>query len=135
MPAPTVFVPALSARELRQITQAVRSSHNPKMRDRCRAVLWSAEGKTTGEIARLLAVNMTTPMRWIKDYLRFGFDGLVPESSTGRSRTVDADAQEVLRQALGKIPAIWGTALPAGRSPLWGSICAQFFIFRYHPLR
>lgn len=104
MPAPTVFVPVLSARELRQITQAVRSSDNPKMRDRCRAVLWSAEGKTTGEIAKLLSVNMTTPMRWIKDYLRFGFDGLVPETSTGRPRTVDADAEEVLRQALEKNP-------------------------------
>ena len=104
MPAPTVFAPSLSVKEIRRITHAAKFSDNPKMRDRCRAILWSAEGKTTGEIARLLSINTTTPMRWIKDYLRFGFDALAPETSTGRPRTVDADAEEVLRQALQKNP-------------------------------
>jgi len=104
MPAPSVFAPSLSAGEIRRITHAAKFSDNPKMRDRCRAILWSAEGKTTGEIARLLSVNTTTPMRWIKDYLRFGLDGLVPETSTGRPRTVDSEAEEALRQALQKNP-------------------------------
>jgi len=104
MPAPTVFVPTLRKQERLRMQKAARSAQNPKFRDRCRAMLWSEEGKTTGEIARLLGVNTTTPMRWIKDYLRFGFAGLVPGKSPGRPRAVDVEGEAALRDALRKNP-------------------------------
>lgn len=104
MPAPTVFVPTLRKKELLRLRKAARSATSPKVRDRSRAILWSQEGKTTGEIARLLGLNTTTPMRWIKDYLRFGFDGLIPETIPGRPRTVDAEGEAALRDALRKNP-------------------------------
>jgi transposase len=104
MPAPTVFVPTLRAKERLRIQKAARSSREPKMCERCRAILWSEEGKTTGEIGRLLGVSTTTPMRWIKDYLRFGFSGLIPEKSPGRPRTVDAEGEAALRAAIRQNP-------------------------------
>ncbi len=104
MPAPTVFVPTLRKKERLRLQKAARSAKNPKLRERCRAMLWSEEGKTTGEIARLLGIHATTPMRWIKDYLRFGFAGLIPEKIPGRPRTVDAEGEAVLRSALKRNP-------------------------------
>ena len=104
MPAPTVFVPTLRKKERLRLWKAARSAKTPKLRERCRAMLWSEEGKTTGEIARLLGISSTTPMRWIKDYLRFGFAGLVPEKIPGRSRAVDAEGEAALRAALKKNP-------------------------------
>lgn len=108
MPAPTVFVPTLRKKERVRLQKAVRSSGNPKIRDRSRAILWSEEGKTTGEIGRLLGVATTTPMRWIKDYLRFGFHGLIPDKSPGRPRTIDAEGEAALREALQKNPRDMG---------------------------
>ena len=104
MPAPTVFVPKLKKKERLRLEKAARLAKNPKLRDRCRAILWSEEGRTTGEIARLLGLSTTTPMRWIKDYLRFGFVGLVPEKIPGRPRTVDTEGEAVLRSVLKKNP-------------------------------
>ncbi len=104
MPAPTVFVPTLRKRERLRLQKAARTAKNPKLRDRCRAMLWSEEGKTTGEIARLLGISTTTPMRWIKDYLRFGFGGLVPEQIPGRPPAVDAEGEIALQAALKKNP-------------------------------
>jgi transposase len=104
MPAPTVFVAKLRDKERLRLQQAARSSADPRLRERCRAVLWSEEGKTTGEIGRLLGVAATTPMRWIKDYRRFGFRGLVPDKSPGRPRMVDADGEAVLQAVIGTNP-------------------------------
>lgn len=104
MPAPTVFVPTLRKKERLRLQKAARSATNPKLRDRCRAILWSEERKTTGDIGRLLGLAATTPMRWIKDYLRFGFDGLIPAPIPGRPRSVDAEGEAVLRKALRKNP-------------------------------
>jgi putative transposase len=104
MPAPTVFVPTLRKKERLRLQKAARSAKNPKLRDRCRAMLWSGEGKTTGEIARLLGLAATTPMRWIKDYRRFGFAGLIPEKIPGRPRAVDDEGEAVLQAALRQNP-------------------------------
>jgi transposase len=104
MPAPAVFVPRLRKKDLLRLQKAVRSASDPKFRDRCRAVLWSSERKTTGEIARLLGLARTTPTRWLKDYLRFGFAGLAPGKSPGRPRLVDAEADAALLAALAKNP-------------------------------
>jgi transposase len=104
MPAPTVFVPLLREKERLRIQKAAHSSSDPKMRERCRAILWSEEGKTTGEIGRLLDIATTTPMRWIKDYLRFGFASLIPGKSPGRPRMVDAEGEAVLSAAVRKNP-------------------------------
>ncbi len=104
MPAPTVFVPTLRKKERLRLQKAARSAKNPKLRDRCRAMLWSEERKTTGEIARLLGINTTTPMRWIKDYRRFGFAGLIPEKIPGRPPAVDLEGEAALRAALQKNP-------------------------------
>jgi len=97
MPAPTVFVPPLRDKERLRLQKAARSSGDPRIRERCRAILWSEEGKTTGQIGRLLGIASTTPMRWVKDYLRFGFLGLVPDKSPGRPRMVDADGEAALQ--------------------------------------
>ena len=104
MPAPTVFVPTLRKKERLRLQKAARSAKNPKLRERCRAMLWSEAGKTTGDIARLLNLNTTTPMRWIKDYLRFGFSGLIPEKIPGRNTAVDIEGEAALRSALKQNP-------------------------------
>ena len=105
MPRPaTVLVPVLRKKERERLTKAARKSRDPKIRDRCRAMLWSEEGMSTGQIADLLGVSRTTPHRWIKDYLRFGFQGLLPEKSPGRSRVVDEEIEAALRAALRKNP-------------------------------
>ena len=101
---PTLFVPKLRANQRRRIVHALKKTRDARYRDRLRAILWSEEGKSKTEIARLLGKDPSTVFLWIKDYLRFGFQGLQIRKSTGRPSLVDAEAEEVLRRAVEKNP-------------------------------
>lgn len=95
-----VFVPRLRKRERERLKRAVAKSREPKFRDRCRAVLWSSEGRSIREIAALLGVHVSTVWRWFADYGRFGVKGIQVEKPAGRARLIDEDGEAALEEAL-----------------------------------
>lgn len=99
-----VFVPRLRRKERERLERAAARSKEPKFRDRCRAVLWSEEGRSVGEIAGLLRVHHSTVWRWIADYRRFGIKGLEVEKPAGRARLIDEDGEAALERALRSNP-------------------------------
>jgi transposase len=94
-----VFV-RLRRKERERIARTGARARDARHRDRCRAVLWSDEGRSLGEIANLLGVDPRTVGRWIQDYRRFGVKGLQVGKSPGRPRLIDDDGDEALREAL-----------------------------------
>ncbi len=99
-----LFVGTLRRNHRERLERAARKTREAKFRDRCRAMLWSSGGVACSEIASRLSVHPTTVARWIKDYLRFGFDGLKIGKSPGRPPKIDADAKAALSQALDHHP-------------------------------
>ncbi len=110
MAVATLFVPRLRKKQRARIEKALARSRDPKYRDKCRAILCSSEGHSRGEIARLLRVHETTVGRWVRDYLRFGFEGLEVGKSPGRPRRIDAEGEAALREALEHNPRDLGYA-------------------------
>jgi transposase len=133
-----LFVGKLSKRDRNRLESSRDASTDAKYRDRCRAILWSAEGKAVPEIAELLDVHRTTAQRWLKDYLRFGLDGLEIGKSTGRPPKVDQEVEAVISRAVHENPRDLGypfsrwtastmTAHSAGQNkkvPFFGSLNA-----------
>jgi transposase len=67
-----LFVGRLKKRERERLEAAKDTATSAKYRDRCRAILWSAEGKTVPQIAELLDVHRTTAQRWVNNWkMRF----------------------------------------------------------------
>lgn len=95
-----VFIPKLRKKERERLERGLARSREPKFRDRCRAVLWSEEGRSVGEIAGLLRVHVSTVWRWFADYRRFGIKGLEVEKPAGRARLIDEDGEAALEEAL-----------------------------------
>ena len=95
-----LFVGRLKKRERERLEAAKDTATSAKYRDRCRAILWSAEGKTVPQIAELLDVHRTTAQRWVKDYQRFGLDGLDIGKRTGRPPKVDQEVEAVISIAV-----------------------------------
>ncbi len=95
-----VFIPKLRKKERERLERGLAKSREPKFRDRCRAVLWSEEGRSMGEIAGLLRVHVSTVWRWFADYRRFGIKGLEIEKPAGRARLIDEDGEAALEEAL-----------------------------------
>jgi hypothetical protein len=112
-----LFTGPLPAKERERVRSAMAGSDVAKFRDRCRAVLWSADGKTTTEIAVLLHLHRTTVIRWLEDYLRFGLRGLEVGKSPGRPRTVDAEARLPSARPCSATPGPSATPSRAGRPP------------------
>jgi len=97
--AARVFV-RLRRRERDRIARNAAQARDARYRDRCRAVLWSDEGRSLGEIAGLLRVDPRTVGRWIQDYKRFGVKGLQVGKSPGRPRLIDTEGEAALKEAL-----------------------------------
>lgn len=105
MPRPaTLFVPRLRANVRARINKALKRATNPAYRDRLRAILWSESGRSVTEIAGLLGKHPTTVLLWIKDYMRFGFEGLSVGKSPGRPPLIDEEGRAVLDAALAVSP-------------------------------
>ena len=103
-----MFVGRLKKRDRNRLESALDGSTDAKYRDRCRAILWSAEGKGVPEIAELLGVHRTTAQRWVKDYHRFGLEGLEIGKSTGRPPKVDREVEAVILEAVHENPVDLG---------------------------
>jgi transposase len=105
-----VFMRKLRKTERTRLERAVAKSREPKFRDRCRAVLWSADGRSIQEIAGLLGVHGSTVWRWLADYRRFGVEGLEVEKPVGRARLLDEEGEAALEEALRHNPRDLGYA-------------------------
>jgi len=108
MSEPVLFVGSLRKNHRERLERAARKTRDAKFRDRCRAMLWSVQRCACSEIARRLGVHHTTVMRWIKDYQRFGFDGLKVDMGSGRPSKLGSVGEAVLKDALEKHPREFG---------------------------
>ena len=106
-----LFVGVLRKKHRERLERAVHKTREARFRDRCRAILWSSDGVRCSEIAQRLSVDPTTVARWIKDYRRFGFDGLKLGKHPGRPPKIDKDAKASLRHALSHHPRDLGYSL------------------------
>lgn len=104
----SVFVCPLRHFERSRIQKALKTAFDPQYRDRLDAVLLSDHGLSCERIGTLLGKHSDTVRLWIKDYQRFGFDGLEVGKSPGRPRMIDRDGEQCLREALEQNPRDMG---------------------------
>lgn len=97
---PVLFIPTLKRKERIRLENHLRRTRDVRYADRLRAVLWSSERCSVTEISHRLGKNASTVQRWLHDYLRFRLRGLKVGKSPGRPRSIDADGEECLRQAV-----------------------------------
>jgi len=88
----------------RRLERLAKSSAESKFIDRCRAVLWCADGKTAPEIAELLGRHRDTVRRWLRDYMDFGLEGIELREIPGRPPLLDDAAVSVLVDAVEQGP-------------------------------
>lgn len=97
---PILFIPTLKRNERTRIENHLRRTRDARYADRLRAVLWSSERCPVPEISNRLGKHPSTVQRWLHDYQRFRLRGLELGKSPGRPRSIDADGEECLRQAV-----------------------------------
>jgi len=101
---PVLFIPTLKFKERRRLQNHLHRTREALYAERLRAVLWSEQAKSVSKIAKLLGRHNSTVQRWLHDYRRFGWRGLEVRQSPGRPRSIDADGEQCLREALASNP-------------------------------
>jgi transposase len=84
-----IFVHPLDAAERSELERTYRETSDADTRTRCHAVLLSAEGRSSPEIARLLYMAPMSVRRWITRYEAGGVAALVSSPPPGRAPTWD----------------------------------------------
>jgi len=80
----------------------VRRHKAPRsLSDRCRTVLFCADGLQSKEVAARLGVHEHTVGKWRRRFVESGVEGLTDEYRAGRPRTVsDAQVAKVIERTL-----------------------------------
>ncbi len=119
------FVRPLSHEELDELEQAAGESDDAGLRMRCRAVLLSARGETTADIARATRVDNSTVHRWLDRYEREGLAGLRTQPRSGRPVMWDEAYEYELVETVRHDPRWWGWDQPAWTANLLAEHMAQ----------
>jgi transposase len=106
MPSPVAVEVVLSDEERGQLQAWERRGKSAQaLALRSRIVLAAADGLSTSEIARRLAVDLKTARKWRSRFVRERLDGLLDEPRPGRPRSVgDAKVEEVIVRTLESTP-------------------------------
>jgi transposase len=106
MPDPRAVVIELSEVEREQLESwSRRRSSAQALAERSRVVLAAADGLSSSEIARRLAINVSTVRRWRNRFAEHRLDGLTDDPRPGQPRKItDAQVEEVIVKTLESTP-------------------------------
>ena len=108
--------------EKRKLERVLKKGGTIKERVRAQMVLLSGDGKTAGEIARIMRVSHDTVAYAIRRYKAEGNAGLADKPRVGRPRKLTAEMDGYLEDCVNKDPHEYGVARAAWTT---GGLAAQ----------
>lgn len=119
-----VRVRPLSDQEREELKRGARREPG-RVSERMHAILLSARGYEVGQIASILEYDEATVRRWIERFEAKGLEGLQDLPRSGRPRSADAAAQDIVRRAMETDPESCGHSGVA----LWTVVLLQTHLF------
>ena len=126
-------VDAKTQRRLLSLRQDAQSEKAPRVALRIQAVLLSVDGQTSPRIASLLHVHRTRVHSWIRNWNRFGYDGLKEGHRSGRPCGLSEKQRTHLRDIIESGPVAYGLDTGIWTSSLVAEVIWQEFEIQYHP--
>lgn len=100
---------------------------------RLHAVLLNAEDYTSGTIARILDAPLSKVSEWLRNYERYGYDGLLEGHRCGRPPELSTEHLVRLADIIESGPVAYGYLSGVWTSPMLSRVIAQEFGCQYHP--
>jgi len=115
-------LPAADEECLRRV---YRTSPDADLVRRCQAILLSAAGKSTTEIATLLQIHRTTVLRWLGRFERAGLAGLASQWGDGRPPRWDEAYEHAVVETVRHNPRWYGLEQSNWTCPLLAGYLAE----------
>jgi len=100
---------------------------------RIHAVLLNHDGHTSGQIAHLLKAPRSRVSEWLRDYERYGEEGLLEGARSGRPREMTARDEQSLVDIIDSGPVAYGFLSGVWTSPMVARVIEDEFGISYHP--
>lgn len=80
-----------------KLKELIKKEKNVKIKERLQAILWRLKGKTYTQIAENLNKSNITITKWVKNWNRNGYEGLIDRSRAGRPQTLSiSEEREII---------------------------------------
>jgi transposase len=100
---------------------------------RLQAVVLNSEGRTSGELARILQAPRSRVSEWLSRYQNYGMEGLLEGHRSGRPRNLKKQQREQLGDILDSGPVAYGLDCGIWTSPMIAWVIKEEFGIDYHP--
>jgi transposase len=100
---------------------------------RLQAVVLNSEGRTSGELAHLLAAPRSRVSEWLACYQAFGVQGLLEGHRSGRPLELTPAQRKQLDDILDSGPVAYGLDTGIWTSPMIAWVIEEEFGIHYHP--
>lgn len=92
----------LTEKQRVELEYTMHFDSRPFMQNRCRIVLYKADGLSSRKIAEMLSSSEHRVNRWVKRYLEKGIEGLRNKPGQGAKPIMDASDEQAVREAIGQ---------------------------------
>src|ERR1700719_1872597 len=100
---------------------------------RLQAVVLNSEGRTSGDLAPLLAAPRSRVSEWLARYQAFGVEGLLEGHRSGRPLELTLAQRKQLDDILDSGPVAYGLDTGIWTSPMIAWVIEEEFGVQYHP--
>ena len=100
---------------------------------RIHAVILNADGRTSGEVAKILKAPRTKVSEWLANYELYEIEGLLEGYRSGRPARLGKEQLEVLADIIESGPVAYGFDRGIWTSPMVSRVIEEEFDITYHP--
>lgn len=94
--APKSIKPKMLEGGYSKLEEMISLEKNPKVKDRLRAIIWKFKKLSNAEIGRKLGYTSLSVSKWINNWNKYGYEGLLDKKSPGRKAILSLEEQKKL---------------------------------------
>jgi len=122
-----------TAEKLHRLKGEAESDGAHRVAKRIHAVLLNHGGRSSGQIAEILAAPLSRVSQWLRDYEEQGYEALLEGHRSGRPSELNSAQKTSLGDILDSGPIAYGFLSGVWTSPMVTRVIAEEFGVRYHP--
>ena len=122
-----------SVEKLLRLRKEAESDGAYRVARRIHAVVLNNDGLTSGEIAEILRAPRSRASEWLRNYERYGYEGLLEGYRPGRPPELTAEQRTALSDIIDSGPVAYGFLSGVWTSPMIARVIEEEFAVSYHP--
>lgn len=119
--------------ELARIREAAERDGAYRVAKRLHAILLNAQGRTSGEVCRILGAPRSAVSDWLRNFDEHGVDGVLEGYRSGRPPRLTQEQRVALQDIVESGPVAYGFDCGIWTSPMIARVIADEFGASYHP--